>query len=73
MREMSSRLDTTGNQEDTLGMTPLHILACSSVHDIEMYRIILEKYPDNLITKDIWGELFFMPFGVKHQMRLFGC
>jgi hypothetical protein len=36
-------------------MTPLHILACSSVHDIEVYRIIVEKYPANLITEDRWG------------------
>jgi len=57
MREMSSRLDTTGNEQDYLGMTPLHILACSSVQNIDMYRIILEKYPGNLITKDLWGEI----------------
>jgi len=40
-----------------LGMTPLHILACSSVHDLEMYRVIVEKYPANLITEDRWGAL----------------
>jgi hypothetical protein len=38
-------------------MTPLHILACSSVHDLEMYRVIVERYPTNLITKDRWGAL----------------
>ena len=38
-------------------MTPLHILACSSVHDLEVYRLIVEKYPKNLITKDGWGAL----------------
>jgi hypothetical protein len=38
-------------------MTPLHILACSSVHNIELYRIIVEKYPANLITEDRWGAL----------------
>jgi hypothetical protein len=32
------QLNLTGNQQDCLGMTPLHILACSSVHDIEVYR-----------------------------------
>lgn len=57
MRTLSSRLDPSGNQQDILGMTPLHILACSSVQNIDMYRIIIDKYPDNLITKDIWGEL----------------
>ena len=38
-------------------MTPLHILACSSVHDLELYRVIVENYPTNLITKDRWGAL----------------
>jgi hypothetical protein len=51
------KLDTTGNQQDCLGMTPLHILACSSVHDIEVYRVIVEKYPANLIFEDRWGAL----------------
>jgi hypothetical protein len=52
-----SQLDPTGNQQDCLGMTPLHILACSSVHDVEVYRVIVEKYPANLITEDRWGAL----------------
>jgi hypothetical protein len=38
-------------------MTPLHILACSSVHDLELYHLIVEKYPTNLITEDRWGAL----------------
>jgi hypothetical protein len=38
-------------------MTPLHILACSSVHDLEIYRLIVEEYPTNLITEDRWGAL----------------
>jgi hypothetical protein len=38
-------------------MTPLHILACSSVHDLEVYRLIVENYPTNLITEDRWGAL----------------
>jgi hypothetical protein len=49
--------DPTGNQQDCLGMTPLHILACSSVHDLEVYRLIVAKYPANLITEDRWGAL----------------
>jgi hypothetical protein len=49
--------DPTGNQQDCLGMTPLHILTCSSVHDLELYRIIVENYPTNLITEDRWGAL----------------
>jgi hypothetical protein len=54
-RTLRSKLDPTGNRQDCLGMTPLHILTCSSVHDIELYRVIIEKYPTNLITEDRWG------------------
>jgi hypothetical protein len=50
-----NELDPTGNQQDCLGMTPLHILACSSEHNLEVYRLIIEKYPTNLITVDGWG------------------
>jgi hypothetical protein len=56
-RTLCSKLDPTGNQQDCLGMTPLHILTCSSVHDIEVYRLIVENYPANLITEDSWGAL----------------
>jgi hypothetical protein len=56
-RTLRSKLDPTGNQQDCLGMTPLHILACSSVHNLELYRVIVEKYPTNLITEDRWGAL----------------
>jgi hypothetical protein len=45
------------NQKDCLGMTPLHILACSSVHNLEVYRTIIDNYPANLITEDRWGAL----------------
>jgi hypothetical protein len=38
-------------------MTPLHILTCSSVHNLELYRVIIENYPANLITKDRWGAV----------------
>jgi len=56
-RTLRSKLDPTGNQQDCLGMTPLHILVCSSVHDLELYRLIVAKYPTNLITEDRWGAL----------------
>ena len=56
-RTLRSKLDPTGNLQDCLGMTPLHILACSSVHDLELYHLIVEKYPTNLITEDMWGAL----------------
>ena len=40
---------------DWLGMTPLHILACSKRQSIELYHVVVERYPQNLITKDRFG------------------
>ena len=56
-RTLRSKLDPTGNQQDCIGMTPLHILACSSVHNLELYRVIIDNYPTNLTTEDRWGAL----------------
>ena len=56
-RALRSKLDPTGKQQDCLGMTPLHILACSSVQDIELYRVLIEKYPESLVIEDKWGAL----------------
>jgi hypothetical protein len=56
-RTLRSKLNLTGNQQDCLGMIPLHILACSSVHDLELYCVIVDNYPTNLITEDRWGAL----------------
>ena len=51
----AGQLNTTGEQHDCLGMTPLHILACSTKPTIEMYRLLIEKYPETLTMKDKWG------------------
>lgn len=56
-RVLRSKLDSTGKQQDCLGMTPLHILACSTVQNIELYDVLIERYPENLITEDRWGAL----------------
>jgi len=52
-----SKLDPTGKQQDCLGMTPLHILTCSTVQNIELYRVLIEKYPETLIVEDTWGAV----------------
>jgi len=52
-----SKLDPTGSQQDCLGMTPLHIMACSTVQNIKLYKVLIEKYPENLIAEDRWGAL----------------
>ena len=53
----SSSKCVTGNRQDVLGMTPLHILACSSKHDIHIYQAMIDAYPENLITEDKWGDI----------------
>jgi hypothetical protein len=65
-----NELDPRGNQRDCLGMTPLHILACSYVHNLEVYHLIIEKYPTNLITVDAGRYLYCMLFGGMHQLML---
>ena len=37
------------------------------------YRVLIEKYPENLITEDEWGALplLYMQCGGVHQMRLY--
>jgi hypothetical protein len=47
----------SGVRQDCLGMTPLHILACSTVQCLEVYQLIVEKYPENLIVEDAWGAV----------------
>ena len=60
-RPMSSAADrraiATGMLQDGIGMTPLHILACRTKQNVELYRMLLDIYPENLIMKDEWGDL----------------
>jgi hypothetical protein len=53
----NGELDPSGFQQDCLGMTPLHILACSTVQCLELYQLIVYKYPANLIVQDAWGAV----------------
>ena len=56
-RVLGSKVNPIGNLQDTLGMTPLHILACSTVQNIELYKVLVEKYPETLVTKDSWLDI----------------
>jgi hypothetical protein len=51
----NGELDPSGLQQDSLGMTPLHILACSTVQWLELYQFIVDNFPGNLIVEDAWG------------------
>ena len=56
-RTRCGKLNDTGKSRDVLGMTPLHILSCSSKHSLEMYQLLVEKYPETLVTKDLSGDI----------------
>jgi hypothetical protein len=53
----NGELDPSGMHQDCLGMTVLHILACSTVQCLELYQLMIEKYPANLIVEDAWDAL----------------
>ena len=60
-RIMRSKFDDPSiKQQDSLGMTPLHILACSGIQNIELYRMLIDKHPESLVTKDRWGATPFL-------------
>jgi hypothetical protein len=42
------------NNQDCLGMTPLHILACSTKQNLDIVQFIVATYPKHLVTKDKW-------------------
>ena len=46
-------VNPSGKQQDCLGMTPLHILACSTKQQdsIEVYQLLIDKYPETLIME----------------------
>jgi len=56
-RSLRSKLDPSGKSQDCLGMTPLHIMACSTAQNLELYKVIVDKYPENLVIKDGWGAV----------------
>jgi len=57
-----------GLQQDCLGMTPLHILACSTAQCLDLYQLMVDYYPENLIVEDSWGAipLLYALWGTHH-------
>ncbi len=49
------KLSDFGKRQDFQGMTPLHILAFSTKHRLEMYQLLVENYPGTLISTDKIG------------------
>mmetsp|Transcript_24466 Transcript_24466/g.59908 ORF Transcript_24466/g.59908 Transcript_24466/m.59908 type:complete len:650 (-) Transcript_24466:639-2588(-) len=44
------------SQQDAFGMTPLHILTCSVRQSLDLYQLLIDYNPTDLITKDKWGD-----------------
>ena len=53
--EVSLIVPSVVHARDCLGMTPLHILPCSSAQNLGLYRFIVANSPSSLITEDKWG------------------
>lgn len=54
---MSVQNKASLNNQDCLGMTPLHILTCSTKQSIDIYKLIIANHPKSLIAEDKWGCL----------------
>ena len=56
---------SAGYQRDCLGMTPLHILACSKRQNIELFRVLVESDPESLVAEDGWRAhpIFYAVWG----------
>lgn len=60
IRNLSRELgqsDMLQRGKDCIGMTPLHILACSTKHHLDMFRLLITSNPEQLVTEDAWGEI----------------
>jgi hypothetical protein len=65
IRNLSSELGTQSSSIsrasrgniDCVGMTPLHILACSTKHHLDMYQMLISRYPEHLIIEDVWHDI----------------
>ena len=56
--EEVGRLPAHGLQQDCFGMTPLHVLLCSSAGcDVRVCQCMIEKYPGAMLIEDKWGEV----------------
>ena len=57
----------SGEQQDIFGMTPLHIYTLSLSQDLRIYEVLLDSYPESVVTKDIYGKipLFYALWGNK--------
>lgn len=57
LKALRNKLNSIDNQQDCLGMTPLHILACSKRVHIKLLCALVKAHPESLVAEDAWGAL----------------
>ncbi|EJK64962.1 hypothetical protein THAOC_14244 [Thalassiosira oceanica] len=57
LRAAAGTRTESGARRDGMGMTCLHVLACSSRQTEDMHRLLAERYPEAVCAKDSWGAL----------------
>ncbi|EJK59391.1 hypothetical protein THAOC_20398, partial [Thalassiosira oceanica] len=57
LRAAAGSRTESGARRDGMGMTCLHVLACSSRQTEDMHRLLAERYPEAVCAKDSWGAL----------------
>ena len=55
--KLAIKADRSKDRQDTLGMTPVHILSLSKKQDLELHRKLVCTYPEDLLIEDEWGCL----------------
>ena len=67
LKKAINRTSSFGEQQDIFGMTPLHIYTLSSSQDLGIYELLLDSYPESVVTKDMYGKipLFYALWGNK--------
>jgi hypothetical protein len=67
---LSDGKEFSSTDQDCFGMTPLHILACSTKHSLEVYQRIIDFHPNSIITEDKWGclPIFYAIWGNAPQI-----
>jgi len=67
LKKAINRTSSSGEQQDIFGMTPLHIYTLSSSQDLGIYELLLDSYPESVVTKDMYGKipLFYALWGNK--------
>lgn len=57
IKQVEKAMPESAVDVDCLGMTPLHILACSKRQRLELHQFLISRCPTHLVIRDKWGCL----------------